>query len=78
MDMDKWMYKWADTPGTLEHAVMTLSPEEISTGLRILSNIKGYINLQAAQAGVAPEEWDGATADELLEAFLWAEGENKV
>ncbi len=72
------MRQWTETPGTIEAAVMALTPEERSTGLRILDKLKSKLNAEAAAEGVSTYEWDGCTAQELLEAFEYAEGGEPV
>lgn len=74
MDMDEYMEQWTNTPGTLEAAVMALTPEERASGLQILSKLKRNIYTYAEEANVKPYEWDGQTAADILEAFEYVEG----
>lgn len=71
-DDDVLMGEWALTSGTLEAAVMALTPDEKATGLRILRKLKADVYTNADSAGVKPYEWDGQTAENLLEAFEYA------
>ena len=72
--MEQYMEQWANTPGTLEAAVSGLSPAEIAAGLDILRKVKRAVYDHAAAADVKPYEWDGQTADDLLQAFEFAGG----
>lgn len=72
--MEQYMEQWANTPGTLEAAVKGLSPTEIAAGLDILRKIKRTVYDHAAAADVKPYDWDGQTADDLLQAFEFVGG----
>lgn len=74
LNMEQYMEQWANTPGTLEAAVKALSPAEIAAGLDILRKIKRTVYDHAAAAGLKPYNWDGQTADDLLQAFEFAGG----
>ena len=66
------MDKWAQTPGTIEAAVMALSPAEKATVLQVLRKLKADVYTHAGSAGIKPTEWDGQTLENLLEAFEYA------
>ena len=72
--MEQYMEQWANTPGTLEAAVTALSPAEIAAGLDILRKVKRAVYDHAEATGVKPYEWNGQTADDLLQAFEFAGG----
>ena len=74
LNMEQYMEQWANTPGTLEAAVKALSPAEIAAGLDILRKIKRTVYDHAAAANLKPYNWDGQTADDLLQAFEFVGG----
>jgi len=72
--MEQYMEQWTNTPGTLEAAVKGLTAEEVAAGLQILRKIKRTVYAHAEAADVKPYEWDGQTADDLLDAFEFVGG----
>lgn len=76
---DAMMDKWANDPETVEAAVMALTPEERDAGLRILRKVKAHVYAESEARGYKPYEWDGQTAENILEAFEFAgdKSENK-
>lgn len=73
MSMKDDIKQWRKDPCTIESAIMSLTAEERAESLRILRKLKSAIYTNSQEAGVMPVEWDGMTADNLLEAFEDAE-----
>lgn len=69
---DNLMDKWASDPETLEAAVMALTNEERAEGLRILRKVKAHVYAESEARDYKPYEWDGQTAENILEAFEYA------